>query len=517
MYFSANTNQRFYILKQRFPDGRPMQVTSGPGEEEGLAVTPDASAVFTSVGTRRVSRRSLLVGAGGFTGGWLMMSVPSGPRVSAADGQGAAPPPPQGSRILLKGGAVITLDPALGDFDVGDVLIDGSRIAAVGPDLEAGSGVAIVDASRMIVMPGFVDTHRHMWQGALRNILPDGLLSDYVRVILGARVHYRPEDVHIGTLASALGALDAGVTTVLDWSHIGNSPAHTDAAIAGLREAGIRAVYGFGGGAPGPDNRFPDDIRRLRTEHFASEDGLLTLALAGGLDAAQWALARDVGARISVHVNGTGQLLPLASALGPDVTCIHCTQLLDEEWRLLAKTGASVSIAAPIEMQMGHGIPPIQQALDHGIRPSLSVDVETQMAGDMFRQMLAIFTLQRMQILARQRAKEADLPPLLTVREVVGMATVQGARDNGLEGRTGSLTPGKDADVILLDRDRINVMPVNDPYGALVLGMDTSNVDTVFVAGRARKWRGALVDVDLDAIRRRLHASRSRLRAAGVV
>jgi 5-methylthioadenosine/S-adenosylhomocysteine deaminase len=456
-----------------------------------------------------ISRRVFLAAAGALPLGAAPSSAVASP---VRQGGGT---PPQGARTLIKGGAVLTMDQALGDFDVADVLIDGTRIAAVGRDLEAAGGVSVVDASRMLVMPGFVDTHRHMWQGALRNVLPDGLLSDYVRVILGARTHYRPEDVHIGNLASALGAIDAGVTTVLDWSHIGNSPAHSDAAIAGLRESGIRAVYGFGGGAPGPENRFPDDIRRLRAEHVAAGDGLLTLALAGGLDAGQWALARDVGARISVHVNGTGQLLPLAKALGPDVTCIHCTQLLDEEWRLLSKTGASVSIAAPIEMQMGHGIPPIQQALDHGIRPSLSVDVETQMAGDMFRQMLAIFTLQRMQILARQRAKEAGLPPLLTVREVVEMATLQGARDNGLEVRTGSLTPGKGADVILLDRHRINVMPVNDPYGALVHGMDTSNVDTVFIDGRVRKWHGQLVGVDVDGVRERLHASRDRIRAAG--
>jgi 5-methylthioadenosine/S-adenosylhomocysteine deaminase len=455
-----------------------------------------------------VSRREFLASAAATSAGAFDTIAGSGSQAGA--------PPPQPGRILLKGGAVLTLDPTLGDFDAGDVLIDGDRLAAVGRDLQAPAGVSVVDASRMVVMPGFVDTHRHMWQGALRSILPDGLLSDYVRVILGARRHYRPEDVYIGNLASALGAIDAGVTTVLDWSHIGNSPAHSDAAVAGLREAGIRAVYAFGGGAPGSDNRFPDDIRRLRAEHFASDGGLLTLALAGGLDAGQWALARDVGARISVHVNDTGQLLPLARALGPDVTCIHCTQLSADEWRLLAKTGAGVSIAAPVEMQMGHGIPPIQAALDHGIRPSLSVDVETQMAGDMFRQMLAVFTLQRMQILARQRAKEPNLPPLLTVRAVVEMATIQGARDNGLEARTGSLTPGKQADVILLDRDRVNVMPVNDAYGALVHGMDTSNVDTVFIAGRPRKWRGALVNIDLADIRRRLHDSRARLVAAGV-
>src|SRR3954453_5947510 len=174
--------------------------------------------------------------------------------------------------ILLKGGCVLTLDKALGDFDSGDVLIDGDKIAAVGPNLSA-ANAQVIDASRAIVMPGLVDTHRHLWEGSLRNILPDGLLSDYTRDIPGsARAIFRPEDAHAGDLVSALGAINAGVTTVLDWSHIGNSPEHTDAAIAGLKESGIRSVYAFGGGAPGPRNQFPQDIRRLRRQYFSSAD-----------------------------------------------------------------------------------------------------------------------------------------------------------------------------------------------------------------------------------------------------
>ena len=161
--------------------------------------------------------------------------------------------PIQGDRILLKGGCVLSLDPQVGDFDTADVLIEGSRIAAVGPNLSATA--TVVDVSNTIVMPGFIDTHRHMWQGALRNSLPNGLLSDYVRVILGLRGVMRPEDARIGDLVTALGAINAGVTTILDWSHIGNSPEHTDAAIDGLRESGIRAVYGFGSGAGGPTSR----------------------------------------------------------------------------------------------------------------------------------------------------------------------------------------------------------------------------------------------------------------------
>src|SRR6185369_7389299 len=197
-------------------------------------------------------------------------------------------------RVLLKGGTVLSLDPKIGDFDSADVLIDGAKIAAVAPKLaDVPADALVVDASHSIVMPGFVDTHRHMWEGQLRGILPDGRLSDYTRDITGAaRAVFRPDDARVGDLVSALGAINAGVTTVLDWSHIGNSPEHTDAAIDGLRESGIRAVYAFGGGAGGPRNQFPQDIRRLRRQHFASNDQLLTLAMATGPDAASWEIGR---------------------------------------------------------------------------------------------------------------------------------------------------------------------------------------------------------------------------------
>src|SRR5215831_16689236 len=179
--------------------------------------------------------------------------------------------PSNGSATLLKGGRVLSLDPAIGDFAKADVLIQGSKIVSVQPDIR--SSAKVIDASNMIVMPGFIDTHRHAWEAPLRNILPNGLLSDYTRDITGtARAAYRPDDAYIGDLVTALGAINAGVTTLLDWSHIGNSPEHTDAAIRGLRESGIRGVYAFGGGAPGPLNQFPQDIRRLRRQYFASDN-----------------------------------------------------------------------------------------------------------------------------------------------------------------------------------------------------------------------------------------------------
>jgi 5-methylthioadenosine/S-adenosylhomocysteine deaminase len=410
-------------------------------------------------------------------------------------------------RVLLKGGCVLSLDPKIGDFDTADVLIEGSRIAAVAPNLTATA--TIIDASNTIVMPGFVDTHRHMWQGALRNSLPNGLLPDYSRDILGVRGIMRPEDVRIGDLVTALGAINAGVTTVLDWSHIGNSPEHTDAAIDGLRASGIRAVYGFGAGV-GPASQYPNDIRRLRKQHFSSPDQLLTLALAGGMSANEWAIARDVGAPISVHAGGS--LAGLEKALGPDVTYIHCVTFTDGAWKLVAGSGGHVSIACPIEMGMGMGVPPIQQALDHGIRPSLSVDVETEIPGDMFTQMRSVFSLQRM-LASTPQATGKPRPALLTVRDVVEFGTIAGARANHLDRKVGTLTPGKDADIVMLRTDAINVMPFNNAFGAVVLAMDTSNVDTVFIAGKVVKQNGRLVGVDLDRIRR--DAERSRDYVAG--
>jgi cytosine/adenosine deaminase-related metal-dependent hydrolase len=411
-------------------------------------------------------------------------------------------------RVLLKGGCVLSLDARVGDFDSADVLIDGATIAAVGPNLTAG-GAQVIDASHAIVMPGLVDTHRHMWEGSLRGILPNGLLSDYTRDITGAaRAIFRPEDAHAGDLVSALGAINAGVTTVLDWSHIGNSPEHTDAAIAGLKESGIRSVYAFGGGTAGPRNQFPQDIRRLRRQYFSSSDQLLTLAMATTTDAAAWAVAREVGAPITLHVNGAGSLVPMAPAMKSDCTYIHCNNLTEEEWQLIASTGGHVSIAGPIEMEMGHGVPPFQQAIAHGIRPSLSVDVETEMPGELFTQMRTAMTLQRMQVMARERAGEKNLPKLLTVREVVEFATIEGAKANALESKIGTLTPGKQADIILLRHDRINVLPLNNAYSAVVQGMDTSNVDTVIIGGKVMKSGGQLVGVDVARVARLAESSR---------
>ena len=457
------------------------------------------------------------------------------PLLAASTGAFAQQPlsPAPGRPILIKNGTVLTLDRAIGDFERCDVLIRGSKIAEVRPNIEA-ADAEIIDASNSIVSPGFIDTHRHMWQGILRNIIPDASLAEYFQVIqrtIGWK--YTPDDVYAGVYVSALGAIEAGVTTVLDWSHIQNSPQHTDANIKALQDAGVRGVFGYGNPQTesprfweDSKHKFPDDIKRIRQQYFASDDQLLTLCLSspsGPLDQVlkSWAAARDVGARISIHAGvgegGKNKLLEQlndAKALRNDTTYIHCCTLNDTEWKLIADTGGTVSIAGYVEEMMGHGTPPVQKAIEMGIRPSLSVDVETSVPGDLFTQMRTALSLQRNAIWSRGLAGEKNLPAFLKTRDVLEFATVEGARANGLERKVGTLTPGKDADILLLRTDRLNVMPWNNAVGAVVTSMDTSNVDTVLIAGKVRKRGGQMVGVDMARVTKLVNEARDRAIAA---
>jgi 5-methylthioadenosine/S-adenosylhomocysteine deaminase len=444
-------------------------------------------------------------------------------------------------RTLISGGTVLSLDPRLGDFDTGDVLIEGDRIIAVGPGLSNGEGVRgaqgasanaravaprhveveVIDASGMIVMPGFVDSHRHIWEGLLRNIGTDVPLegrTSYISFVLHKLAPaFRPEDAYVGNLVSALGAIDAGITTLLDWSHIQGSPAHTDAVIQALNDSGLRAVFAYGFPWWGKwEERQPSWFVRAATEYFSSKDQKLTLALAAPgpeftdfeVTRDHWKLAREADARITTHVgvgsygqDGKVQEFGEAGLLGPDTTYIHCTTLNDTEIQMIVDTGGTVSLASPVEMMMGHGMPPIQKFLDRGLRPSLSVDVETNVPADMFNQMRSVLGLQRAMASAHGKTP-------VSTREVLAYATVEGAKANGLEGKVGTLTPGKQADVILLRTDRMNVTPLNDPATAVVAGMDTGNVDTVLIAGRVMKRHGTLLHVDWPVVRRKAAESR---------
>lgn len=435
--------------------------------------------------------------------------------------------PPEKKQIVLKGGTVLTMDSSLGNFRNADVLIEGTKIKAVGPNL-AYNGAEVIDASNMIVMPGFVDTHRHIWEGLLRNVGADTPLEGregYIRFVLGKFApSFRPQDAYVGNLVSALGALDAGITTLLDWSHIQGSPEHTDAVIKALQDSGMRGVFAYGFPWWGDWNdRQPSWFVRAAKEYFSSKDQLLTYALAAPgpefvdfeIARDHWKLAREVDARITTHVGvgsygqeGKVQEMGEAGLLREDTTYIHCTTLNLTEIQMIVDTGGTVSLAAPVEMMMGHGMPPIQKFLDRGLKPSLSVDVETNVPGDMFTQMRSVMSLQRAMSFERQLAGDNKAPNLITSRDVLEYATIEGAKANGLAHKTGSLTPGKEADVIMLRTDKPNVFPVNDPIGAVVWSMDTSNVDSVFVAGKPMKRNGELLHIDWNSMKKAVNESR---------
>jgi cytosine/adenosine deaminase-related metal-dependent hydrolase len=442
------------------------------------------------------------------------------------------------AQTLIRNGVVITIDKELGDFVNADVLIEDDTIAAVGPNLPV-ENARIIDGSNMIVLPGLVDTHRHTWQSVLRGIASDWTLGQYFeRIRAGIPTAYRPEDVYAANLLGALEALDSGITTMLDWSHIMNSPDHADEAIRGLSESGLRAIFAHGTPSDPPSEwyyqstrRHPEDIRRIRSEQFSSNDGLVTLMMAirgpdfstieTTIDDLQ--LARELDLRVTMHIGGGlrgGQARSIermhhAGLLGPDMTYVHCNCCADHELRLMAESGGTASVSARVEMQMGHGMPATGRLMAAGVRPSLSVDIVTSVGGNLFDEMRTALQMERaLQNQAALERNEQAQQLELRARDVLEFATIDGARTCGIEDRVGSITPGKQADLILLRRDTLNLTPLNDPCGSVVLAAGSGNVDTILVAGKIIKQNGKLISCDLERVYRLATETRDHLFAA---
>lgn len=438
------------------------------------------------------------------------------------------------TKTLIRGGTVLSMDPAIGDLAPGDVLIEDDKIVAVEPDISADA--TVIDATGNIVIPGFVDSHRHTWEAAIRGCAPNATLDDYfVEVLDTFAPVYRAQDVHASNVAGALECLNAGITTLVDWSHINNTPEHPDAAVTGLQEVGIRALYAYGSANTSlADYWFDssiaipgDDVRRIRETYFSSDDGLLTMGLATrgpgfcqeDVVRSEWGLARELGIPITVHVamgrlaGRFGMINQLSGygLLGPDTTYIHCCHFSEEEWQLVKDSGGRISVAPQVELQMGHGWPPVLKSLGLGLRPSLSIDVVTTVPGDMFTQMRAAFGADRARVHDTAYEPNEQVPKdVLTAAQILQAATLDGAYVAGLEDRTGSLTPGKQADVVVIDARSLNMAPVIDPVAAVVLCADVSNVDTVIVDGVTKKQDGRLLG-DIDKARADVEASRDHL------
>ncbi|HEY7827522.1 MAG TPA: amidohydrolase family protein [Candidatus Limnocylindrales bacterium] len=423
-------------------------------------------------------------------------------------------------RMLIKGAYVLTQDPSLGELAGADVLIEGDRIVAVGHGLSA-DGARTIDATGDIVIPGFIDTHRHTWETSIRTSAPDFALITYFGNILDKFApHYRPDDVFAANQWGSLECINAGITTLVDWSHIMNTPAHADEAIRGLEASGIRSVFAYGF----PNTSLQDwwfgpdysgsvltsdgaEARRIKAQYFNSDSGRITMALATrgpgfckpDVVRHDWELARELNILITVHVAmdrfGYTKLQVKAlrdmNLLFPGTTYVHGSHFTDEEWGLVRESGGNVSFAPQIEVQMGHGWAPAVTAMAYDVPIGLSSDVATTASSDQFTQMHAIFGSERGR--KHQEAWDSDLdglqasPGLITARQVLHWATLGGAHVAGIADRTGSLTPGKKADVVIIDGGAVNVAPIIDPVAAVVCAADISNVKTVIVDGEILK------------------------------
>jgi 5-methylthioadenosine/S-adenosylhomocysteine deaminase len=422
-------------------------------------------------------------------------------------------------RTLFKGGIVVTMDADVPNLAAGDVLVEGDRIVAVEANIQAG-GAAVIEAANKIVLPGLIDAHHHSWLGVMRRLMPDvDDLFEYIDVVaekLGA--HYRPIDMYVSTKLTGVASLDAGVTTIIDACHSSRSPEHTDAALESLDSLGIRALHMVGAAM---DQRasaahLPRDLERLALS-WNTTDSLVRVGLFGQLNLDWWKVA--CGLKLQILSEFIGDLARLGpqfaqpGILGPHNIFNHCTRVPEETWKLFAAAGVNITVNPRSDALFGFDDDGFayQKAVDHGLAPALGIDLDTAFGSDMFGEMHALFGQQRAAMRNRRFRGEADVPAPISVDDVLRAATVNGARAAGLENSIGTLTPGKQADIITLRTSGVAVFPVTNAIGTIVQAVERSDVDTVMVAGVLRKLNGKLIGVDIGKLTAEVIASRDYL------
>ncbi|MEU2433556.1 amidohydrolase family protein [Streptomyces sp. NPDC007861] len=438
--------------------------------------------------------------------------------------------PVAGSSLVFRGGTVLTMDDGRTVHAAADVLVVGERIEAIGPSLAVPDGTVEIDAAGGIVMPGMIDTHRHMWQTAMRGYGADWTLTQYfVWYYLEHGKHFRPEDVHAGNLLSALEALDAGVTTTVDWSHGLQTVQHADAAVDALEEVPGRFVLAYGNIQAAPWEwsaapEFRDFVRR----RFHGSDMLgfqMAFDVTGDPafpEKAAFEVARDLGATVTTHAGVWGatnddgiRLMHDHGFMTPGTVYVHAATLGADSYHRIAATGGSVSVSTESEQSCGQGYPPTWILRSHGIPVSLSMDTSVWWSGDLFSAMRATLGADRArEHLEAHAGSETVTHVHLRAEHVVEWATRGGARALGLDGKVGSLEAGKKADVVLIKNDHSPVMfPVLNPYGHAAFQAQRGDVHTVVVDGRVVKRDHRLVGVDLAKARRGVEATVEHLRA----
>ena len=440
-------------------------------------------------------------------------------------------------RTLIRHATIVTMD-AQGDLPAGDILVEGDSIAAIAPHIEAADAQP-VDATGCIVIPGLVNAHMHTWQTGLRGLAANWTLLEYFRKMhAGLATVFTPDDLHIATLVGSLNQLDCGTTTLADWCHNNPTPAHNDAAIAGLLESGIRAAFFHGtpkpdplpGAAPFWEVPHPRaEIERLLRVHAGRPLLTIHAAVLGphystlAVALHDFRMARDLGLIASMHQGGGParapegwDVLEAEGLLGEQINIVHGHALSDAQLQRFCGLGMSFSAAAESEMSQGHGHPITNRLRAFGRAPSLGVDLESVISGDMLGQARAALGIARSLDNVAYREAFGAIPPTSTVttREALSWVTLEGARMLRQGHRIGSLAPGKQADLVLLRADTLNMQPLHDAVSAVVLQASPANIDSVMVAGRWRKRSGRLVDVDLAPLLARLNASGRKIAGA---
>ena len=424
------------------------------------------------------------------------------------------------ARTLIRGATIITMD-AQGDLSQGDVLVSGDTITEIAPRIQA-DDAQVVDATGCIVIPGLVNAHMHTWQTALRGLAANWTLLEYFKNMhAGLATVFGPQDLHIATLVGALNQINCGTTTLVDWCHNNRTAQHNDAAIAGLIESGIRAAFFHG--TPKPDPK-PGERPFWEVPHPRAEVERLLKAHQGNLLLSVHAavlgphystlevalhdfrMVKDLGLIGSLHQGGGPARTPdgwekleAAGLLGPQINIVHGHALSDAQLKRFCELGMSFSAAAENEMTQGHGHPITGRLRALGKAPSLGVDLESVISGDMLTQARVALGMQRSLDNFAYREAHGSIPPTstITTREALSWVTVEGAKMLGQFDRIGSLVAGKQADLVLIRADDLNMQPVHDPVNTVVMQTTLANIDSVMVAGKWRKRQGRLLDVEL--------------------
>lgn len=421
-------------------------------------------------------------------------------------------------KTLYRNATIITMDQELGILQGGDLLVDGTRIAEVGHKLSA-ADAQVIDCEGNILMPGLVNAHMHTWQTALRGFAANWTLLEYFKnVHRGLATLFSPEDIYISNYMGALNQINAGTTTLGDWCHNNPTPDHTDAAIKGLQDARIRGVFMHGSPKPDPKPGQPHfsevphprgEIERLTAGPLGEPDSRVTLAMAilgphySTLDVtlSDFELAREHDLVVSMHQGGGQAVTPggwdeleRRDWLNERVNIVHGHGLSDAQIKRFCARGVTFSVAPENEMTQGHGFPIVGKLRPHNGVISLGVDLESVLSGDMFTVARMALGMQRSMDNAESREVEGTIPETSTIstEEALRWITIDGAKALGLEHKIGSLTPGKQADVLLLESNLINMAPVHDPVATVVMQASLANVDSVMVAGEFLKQFGKL-------------------------